>query len=157
MIEKILNNEMSISYPEGFHVMDKEELKGQQFLQEGPGWCISDPDRHIVVSAAWRKTNGLIARMLNTRDVAKNMSAQIRKPMQKFGFQLEGFLQKEMGGLRADGYLYQYVVQGTGMAGESFCIKKGSTFYYIHCYFRQALKDESLAVLEEIFQSVTWK
>ena len=32
-----------------------------------------------------------------------------------------------------------------------------NTFYYIHCYFRDALRDASLPVLDEIFGTVNWK
>ena len=43
------------------------------------------------------------------------------------------------------------------MAGESLYLKNRNTFYYIHCYFRDALRDASLPVLDEIFGTVNWK
>ena len=153
----VLNNEMQLSYPDSFHVMSEEELSKMTFFGEAPGWCISDPERHIDVSVSWKKTNGLFAKILNTREIAKNMEAQIRKPMGQYGYRLDSFLEKELGGRRADGYLYAYEVQGTGMAGESLYLKNGNTFYYIHCYFRDAMRDDSLPVLDEIFGSVRWK
>ena len=128
----VLNNEMQLSYPDGFHVTSEEELSKMTFYGEAPGWCISDPGRHIDLSVSWKKTNGLFAKILNTREIAKNMG-------------------------RADGYLYAYEVQGTGMAGESLYLKNRNTFYYIHCYFRDALRDASLPVLDEIFGTVNWK
>ena len=61
----VLNNEMQLSYPDGFHVMSEEELSKMTFYGEAPGWCISDPERHIDLSVSWKKTNGLFAKILN--------------------------------------------------------------------------------------------
>ena len=72
-----LNNELTITYPDGFHVMDQEELGKHQYFGEAPGWSISDPDRHIMISAAWKKTNGIVAKLLNTKDIARQMEAGI--------------------------------------------------------------------------------
>ncbi len=96
----VLNNEMQLSYPDGFHVMSEEELSKMTFYGEAPGWCISDPERHIDLSVSWKKTNGLFAKILNTREIAKNMEAQIRKPMGQYGYRLDSFLEKELGGRR---------------------------------------------------------
>jgi hypothetical protein len=42
------------------------------------------------------------------------------------------------------------------MSGMSLSMKNRNTFYYIHMYYRSALKDESLPVLETILDSVVW-
>ena len=66
----LLNNELNFSYPEGFHVMDQAELSAYNFYAAAPGWCINDPDRHIMVSVAWKQAPGLFAKMLKVKDVA---------------------------------------------------------------------------------------
>ena len=93
-----LNNELTITYPDGFHVMDQEELGKHQYFGEAPGWSISDPDRHIMISAAWKKTNGIVAKLLNTKDIARQMEAGIKAPMQQYGYQFEEFLSLQAGG-----------------------------------------------------------
>ena len=61
-MEKIqLNNKMTLTYPDGFHVMGKEELKKHQYFGEPPAWSISNPERHVMISIAWKKTNGFVA------------------------------------------------------------------------------------------------
>ena len=129
MEKKQLNNELTLTYPSGFHVMGKEELEKHQYFGEPPAWSISDPERHMMISIAWKKTNGFVAKLLNTRDIVQKMEAGIRTPMQQFGYQLEGFLSLEAGGKNADGYRYSYTVQETGMTGESLCIKNKNTFF----------------------------
>ena len=77
--------------------------------------------------------------------------------MGKFGYHLEGFMTREIGGKTADGYRYTYKVQDIGMMGESLSVKSGSNFYYIHSYLRQELREESLSVLDGIFETATWE
>ena len=152
----LLNNELDLTYPDSFAVMTEEELKKHEFYEDAPAFCISDPDRHIVISFSVRKANPFVAMLAGTKEVAKNMEAKIRKPMSKFGYQLEEFTTREIGGNHADGFRYSYEVQGTGMMGETLSVKSGSSFYYIHCYFRKELREESLAVLDEIFGAASW-
>ena len=152
-----LNNEMNLQYPDGFKIMSEEELRKHKFYEEAPGFCINDPDRHIVLSVSWRQANPFVAMLAGTKEVAQSMESKIRKPMRKFGYRLEEFMTREVGGKPADGYRYTYTVQGTGMMGESLSVKSGSNFYYIHSYFRQELKEDSLKMLDEIFAAVTWE
>jgi hypothetical protein len=42
------------------------------------------------------------------------------------------------------------------MSGMSLSVKNKNTFYYFHMYYRSALKDQSLPVLEDILNSVAW-
>ncbi len=151
-----LNSELNLKYPESFAVMTDEELKKHKFYEDAPGFCISDEGGHMVVSFSWRQANPFVVMVVGTKDVARNMEAKVRKPMSRFGYRLEEFMMREVGGKQADGYRYSYEVQGTGMMGESLSVKSGSNFYYIHSYFRAALREESLKVLDEMFGAVTW-
>ena len=80
-----LNNDLKLSYPDGFHVMTEEELKKYKYFEGAPGFCIEDPERHIIISVSWRQANPFVAMIAGTADVARNMEARIRKPMKKFG------------------------------------------------------------------------
>ena len=104
-----------------------------------------------------KPANPFVAMLVGSAEVSRNMEAKVRKPMSKFGYKLEEFITREVGGKTADGYRYTYNVKGTGMIGESLSVKAGSNFYYIHSYFREELRQESLKVLDEIFGNVTWK
>lgn len=151
-----LNNELNLTYPDGFHVMSKEELSGYNFFSEAPGWCLNDPDRHIMVSISWKQVPGLFAKMLKAKDVAKNMEEQMSKAMKVYDYRLDEMVSLLPGGKEAEGFRYDYTVQETGMSGLSLCVKNKNTFYYLHFYYRTALKEESYPVLEEILQSAVW-
>ena len=151
----LLNNELTISVPDGFHVMDDEELGKLNSYGEKPGWCITDPDRHITVSIAWKK--GAVASfLLSSREIAKKMDMSLQKMMAPYGYERQMFVQEDLGGRDAFGFLYSYDVQEIGMSGESLSAKNGKTFYYVHCYMRRELLEESLPVLKKIFESCRW-
>ena len=152
-----LNKELNLSYPDEFKVLSGEDLKQYKFFEEAPGFCINDAERHIMISISWRQANPFVAMLAGTADIARNMEAKIRKPMSKYGYHLEEFMTRQIGGKAADGYRYTYRVQGIGMVGETLSVKSGSNFYYIHSYFREELREESLKVLDEIFMDVNWE
>lgn len=156
METELLNNELNLSYPQGFHVMNQEELSTYNFYAAAPGWCINDPDRHIMISIAWKQVPGLFAKMLKVKDIAKSMEGQMAQVMKAYDYQTVGSVSRTSGGKEAEGFSYQYKVQDTEMSGISLSIKNKNTFYYIHMYYRTALKEESLPVLEQILDSASW-
>ena len=151
----LLNNELEITLPDGFHILTEEELAGMNFSDGKPDLCISDPERHIIISIAWRKS-GFAAHLLSAKDVIGKMESGIRKSMEPYGYSLETFLTEDMNGTPAEGFRYEYEAQGISMIGETFSVRKGKVFYYIHCYLRKALREESLQTLESFFGTFRW-
>ena len=124
---QVLNNELKVAVPDGFHVMDKAELAKFNAYKELPDWSINDPERHIIISVSWKKS-GFGALMLSSKEVAKKMESVLQKPMAAFGYKLQGFGSKKIGGAAADGFRYTYTAQDIDMVGESYSVKKGKTF-----------------------------
>ena len=149
-----INHELGISYPDGFHVMDPGERQRLRVLEDGPVKCLSDPERHIMISIGYKQPPKLALMMLNAKDIAKNAEKKIRKAMQPFGYRPAGFTDRSMGGEKAYGFAYEYEAQGTGMYAETFALKKGKTVYYLHFYARKALQEESAALWKEICDSM---
>ena len=150
-----LNKELTLTFPDGFHVMDDEERSRLQFFASGAGECLSDPEKHIIVSAAWA-FGGLASLLLNASDLAKGAESRISKPMAAYGYVLDGFPERQIGGVRACAYRYHYTVDSIGMNGETWVLKNRRTIYYLHFYYRAALAQESLPVVEEILGSARW-
>lgn len=146
----LLNNELEIRVPDGFRAMREEELAKLKFYEEKPELCITDPDRHIIIAAAWKKS-GFAALLLSAKEVSKKMESAVAKAMQPYSYALETFLTEEIGGEKAEGFRYLYEAQDIRMIGESFSVKKGKVFYYIHCYLREELREESIRTIREMF------
>ena len=155
-MDVVLNQELMISIPEGFHVMSEEELSKLNHYGQIPNWCVSDPDRHIILSVSWKKS-GFASLLLNTVEVAKKMEGEIHRLLSSYGYELKGYITANLGGVSADGFRCSYIAQDVPMIGESLSAKKGKVFYYIHGYLREELQEESLRTLEEIFRTCHWQ
>ena len=155
-MQTVLNQSLKLSLPEGFRQMDDAELKQLSHPAGAPQWAAKDPDRHMIISIAWKK-NGFAALLLNAQEVAKKMESKMSSLMASYGYARQRFLEADLGGEKASGFLYTYTAQGTPMAAETLSVKKGKTFYYIHCYMRDALLTESLNALDEILASAKWE
>ena len=81
---------LTLSYPDGFHMMDAGEKERLNFLGGSTGECLNDPDRHIIISIGYKSAGGL-GFLVNAKDAAKKTEAAIRKPMQAFSYHLIGF------------------------------------------------------------------
>ncbi len=153
MRELLLNDALILSYPDGFHLMTEAERGGVDPAEDGPWIGLSDPEKHILVTAGWKQIGGLTA-LLVRGDLAKNMEKRVRGPMQPYGYRLEGFEKRTIAGETADGFRYSYRAQETDMIGESYALKREKTVYYFHFYARAALSSESLPVWEEMLRFV---
>ena len=150
-----LNRELSFAVPDGFHVMDESERAKLSFLGKGPGECITDPDRNVIISFGW-KSAGLAALLLSAKDAAKQVESDIRKPMRSYGYHADGFLSRAVGGETAEGFSYDYEAQGIRMSAESCVVKHGKVFYYLHIYTREEYKDENLKLWSELLSTAKW-
>ena len=150
----IVNEELTMNIPEGFHIMTEEKMAQLKYFDK-PMWLITDPDRHMIFTVSWRKS-GLAALLLKPKDIIKKMEPQLGKAMKPYDYGFQSFLQADMGGQPAEGFLYAYNSKGIDMCGAAFSVKKGKTFYYIYCYMREELLAESRPVLEEIMQGARW-
>ena len=152
----VLGDKLTLSYPEGFHVMDSSEKSGMQFFGGSTGECLSDPERHILISIGWKSIGGIASLLISAKDAAKKMEASIRKPMQNYGYRLNEFTSKRVGSEEAEGFCYEYESQGTGMYGESYAVKRGKELYYLNLYARREQRDETIDVWNTILSSAKW-
>lgn len=152
----VFGDKLTLSYPDGFHVMDRAEKNSLQFFGGSTGECLSDPERHILISIGWKAIGGLSALLITAKDAAKKMETSIRKPMQNYGYRLNEFAAKSIGGEQAEGFSYEYESQGTHMYGESYAVKQARTFYYLNFYARKELLEESQNVWNMILSFAKW-
>ena len=153
----LLNEELNLACPEGFREMDQAERAKLNMLKDGEGVCLTDPARHTVLSVGWKRTGRLLSFLASAEDSAKSMEHRIAKAMAVYGYRSEGFLSGQIDGAPAKGFRYVYTAQGVEMCGESWAVKHGKTFYYLHVYLRAALREESLACWDAILEGLRWQ
>ena len=148
-----LNNTLQVFYPDGFHVMDEAERSKLKSLGGGPVECLSDPERHILIS---KSVGRLVGMLFGAKDAAKSAEAQVRKAMKGNGYRSNGFFTKEVGGEEARGYCYEYEAEGMVMYGETCVVKHGKELYFLHFYTRTAVKEENLEMWNEMLAAAAW-
>ena len=151
-----LNNTLQVFYPDGFHVMDEAERSKLKSLGGGPVECLSDPERHILISTGWKSLGMLTGMLFGAKDAAESAEAQVRKAMKGNGYRSNGFFTKEVGGEEARGYCYEYEAEGMVMYGETCVVKRGKELYFLHFYTRVAMKDENLEMWNGMLASAAW-
>ncbi len=153
----LLNQELNLSWPDAFHVMDEAERSGLNFIAEGEGLCLSAPEQHIVASVGWKKLGAFAAFLISTGEAAERMKKSIRKAMASFRYRSEEAVTADLSGEKARGIRYLYDVRDTGMLGESYVIRYRKTLYYFNFYTRAALKEENQDLRNGILASVRWE
>ena len=148
---------LTLPFPEGFHVMDDAEWSRFKLLARGEGAGLSDPERHMIVTAGYQQAGGFSAALLGAKDLAKNMEKQICKAMAALGCKSEGVKIRAIGGREAHGLRYGYTAQGTAMTGESWVIKEKKEIWFLHGYMRTELLEASLPVWEEMLYGAAFE
>ncbi len=151
-----LNNELTISFSDSFHIMDAAERKNLSFIEEGKCECLQDREHHILISIGWKTPGALVSLLVGSKDAAKNMESSIQKAMMPFGFSAKGHEQRAIGQEQAQGFSYEYEAQGIRMYGESYAVKHNKTFYYINFYCRRESGEESLGIWNDILGTTKW-
>ena len=153
----ILNGALELHCPEGFHEMDATERQGLRFVEAGPAVCLTDPERHMIVSVGWKKP-GLLARlMLNDGDLARAMEGNIARAMKPYGYRREDCPDQSVGGRASKGVRYTYTAQGIDMCGESRVVRAGDTLYYFNFYTRAALRNDNFRAWADMLEGVVWR
>ena len=153
---KIRINQLEMMYPDSFHEMSEEKKAGLVFYKDSPGACLEDPEHHIIVTVGWTKP-GIMAMMLNEKEAAKAAEKKISRPMAACGYHLEGFSDAVIGGAKASGYRYHYHIQDTDMTGDTLVVKYKKVFYYMNCYARTGLLEESFKIWQSILDTIVFE
>ena len=153
MITVTVNNELELTCPDGFHVMDEEERKSLKMLEDGSWMGLSCPEKNLMITAGWKKIGLFPALMLSPSDLARGTEKQISGAMASYGYSLRGFTERNIAGSPAKGFSYSYDAQGTGMRGECSILKLNRTLYYLYLYAREEQQEESSEIWEDILTS----
>ncbi len=154
MAELVLNDVLHLTYPEGFHIMTNEELKEMAFVQKGPGECLFDPARHMMISFGWRKGSGFSYIRLKAKEIAHHDEKLVRQSMWKDRYSFECFSSRTIGGEQAEGFCYNYQDQKHNMSAESIVLKHNKFFYYFHVHTRSSVRGENLALWEDMLRNM---
>ena len=147
-----LNDSLHFSFPDTFQKMSEKETQQLRMDPSGPSVSLRDEGRHIIVSLGHRRA-GLLAAILNSKDLIKNTQSQIASVMQPFDYRLTGYQDRVLAGKITPSFQYTYLAKGIQMVGECCVLKADKTIYYLHCYVRQSGMEEGIQLFKEILET----
>ena len=151
----LINNELSLSYPDSFQVMNEDDMR-KAFQDDNPcRFCIRDTDRHLLVSVLWHKSGRLLSAIADPKSVAQGTDAKLKKALKNSRYQNTGYFQRELCGKKTTGFTYEYVVSDIPMSSEVVVLKHKEVCYTIYWYARKSNPASDHQIFEDILQSVS--
>ena len=150
----VVNGEISIDIPEGFRILNGEELNALYADSNPNRWGMTDDERHMVVSIFWHKNNPLLTLLAGAKDACKATERKLSKALRGHEYVLEGFFQRSLCGKQAYGFRHRYDLRGETYTSYVILFMKGSVCYTVYCYVRVTDMESSIPVLQDILQSM---
>lgn len=134
MQKTILNNELSIEYPDTFTVLTTEEMQKAFGNVWDDRFTIRNTELHILFSVFWKKTGGLFGAIADAKSVAKATEAKLKGKMP--GYTPKGRCSSNVCGNKAEGFRYEYSAGDVRQACEVLVFKYRKCFYTVYYYKR---------------------
>lgn len=155
MATAAINGELSLSYPDSFHVMDADEMT-QAFSVASPQmWAIWDTENHMIVSVVWQNSNKLIAGLASTKSLIERVEKSTAKTYRADGYTMDGYFTTSVCGNDAMGFRYSYTRFDVEQAGEVLLFKHGAACYTVYCVERAELAEQTHALFDGIVSSMS--
>ena len=154
MIKAIINNEVMLSYPDGFEEMDRAQLK-DAFLDDNPNrWGIKDEKRHMMVTILWNRTNMISAMITGPGTIADSAEHKMKTSLSKSQYKCNGFERKKVSGRNANGFTYEYVLEGVEQIGEVLIFQNVNCYYMLYTYALKKNEQKARVVIDAIENSI---
>ena len=149
-----VNNELTLSCPEGFAEMTPNELERAFSYRDARIFGIRDTERHIVITITWHKVNVFLAALSDPASTLRSAEFRLRRALSRYGFKKTGSLTRTLAGQTAKGFGYSFQVSGLIREGEVWMIRKKNCYYTVYTYARKPVSQENRAVIEGILKSM---
>ena len=153
---EIINQEISIGVPDGFHIMSQEELTKVYVTNDPNRWGIWDHDRHVIISILWQDLNAFTA-MLADIDAAAVKNEQLtKKGYEGHDYVMEGFHDADISGSHARGYSFTYRIQDIIQHVDTLLFKANKRIYSINFIGRNENREQDHELFEEVLKTVSF-
>ena len=138
--------------PEGFHLMDEDEVF--MFFENRKQRGIRSDERNMIVSVLNAKTGFIGSLLTNEKAVLNGVLSTAKKRLKDYE-EIEK-MQTTIGGKKAAGVSYTCTATRSGEPkyGEIFVVKHDKTFSVIQYYSAKELKDSNAEVYKQILDSI---
>ena len=151
MSEVKLNDELTVTIPEGFHVMDEEEQKQVFSGYSEDRWSIRDEAGNTTVSIMWNKLNFLQAAMANLDATAAQVEQAMSRNMRDY--LLTDSVSPLVGGEKSKGFCYTYSVGEEPYTGEWLALRHKRVLYIVAYYAKNVDGEPAWEIFDRLLET----
>ena len=154
MNNSVINEEIVLKYPDGFGLMDSEELKkyfGTSHNMSG----IRNAEQHIIMSFAWNRLNILASVLADDKSVLNGMEKKLKGNLKEY--KRTSDISINVCGVKANGFNFEYTSNDGDIAqtGKIIIFKLGKCLYIVQFAARKEQEQQAQNVFDEIITSMT--
>ena len=159
MEEMVLNNELTLAYPDGFHELNEMESY-QVFGMDTPDrWSIRDEARHAIISIQSNESHpSNLRKLVSTQELAQRAEKATSKAYKDAGYSCTPITTRELCGQESCGFEFEYAIDGTPQVGRidvfTHPIERGNCCYTIYLHSSKENADENKALYEAMLASM---
>ena len=148
-----INNEINLTYPDGFKEMGEAEL-ARYFGSAENRWGVYDADRHIVLSVGWTKV-GFKNLLTDAESILIGIEARLRRTL--VNYQRVTSYKYKIAGKKAQGIRFEYRVNDAALVqvADLVVFKHNKKFYAVHFITRQSSAIAGRLEFQQALNSVT--
>lgn len=155
MKKALVNEELSITYPNAFRDMELTELQLAFGVAYKNMWGIRDEKHHAIIAVIWKEANAFLQKLVSTTSLTKQYEKGMRKALGSYNYALDGFFTTEVANLPAEGFRYSYERDGVGQTGEAVVFRRGRCSYTLYYYTQTSKAGANRAMYEDLLASLT--
>lgn len=147
-----INNEVELTYPDGFREMREEELT-RYFSSSANRWGVYHEDQHLILSVSWTKA-GFKRMFTDAESFLFEVEARMCRNL--LNYQRIGSYKTKIAKKKAWGVRFEYRVNDARLVqvADLFVFKYKKKFYAIHFISRKSNAAESRAGFETVMKSL---
>ena len=154
MNKNVINGEIIFKYPDGFRLMDIEELKKYFGTSENMSGIRSE-EQHIIMSFGWNKVNILLSILAGQKSVLNGMEKRFRGSLK--GFKRKENIEVNICGVKAKGFAFEYIANDGDIEqiGNIVSFRLGKFLYIIQFAARKEDEQKAQNVFDKLIVSMT--
>lgn len=148
-----INNEVTLVYPDGFEVMNEEELI-RYFSTPADRWGVFNANDHILLSVSWKKA-GFKRALIDAESYMIEVESGMLRNL--LNYQRITDYKMKIGKQKAYGIRFEYRVKDMALVQvcDIVAFKYKKKFYTVYYVTRKVNATANLPAFQEILKSIT--
>lgn len=148
-----INNEIELTYPDGFREMSEDELS-KYFSSPANRWGAYNADEHIILSVSWTK-KGFLSFLTDEESILIGAESCMKRNL--LNYQRISSFKTTVASKKARGIRFEYRVNDAKIiqVGDLIVFRQKNKFYAVHYITRKANAGSSRVAFEETLKSIS--